>query len=72
MNVSPKGLDSLKVTSDSEIVWLSGTGSGNETAAHVIQNGRMTLMFCAFEGQHMICGYYRDQCARKRNWSLGY
>ena len=53
MNVSPKGLDSLKVTSDSEIVWLSVTGSGNETAAHVIQNGRMTLMFCAFEGPHM-------------------
>ena len=53
VNVSPKGLDSLKVTSDSEIVWLSVTGSGNETAAHVIQNGRMTLMFCAFEGPHM-------------------
>ena len=58
VNVSPKGLDSLKVTSDSEIVWLSGTGSGNETAAHVIQNGRMTLMFCAFEGQHMILRVY--------------
>ena len=58
VNVSPKGLDSLKVTSDSEIVWLSVTGSGNETAAHVIQNGRMTLMFCAFEGQHMILRVY--------------
>ena len=53
VNVSPKGLDSLKVINSQKIVWLSVTGSGNETAAHVIQNGRMTLMFCAFEGPHM-------------------
>ena len=58
VNVSPKGLDSLKVISNHKICWLSVTGSGNETAAHVAQNGRMTLMFCAFEGPHMILRVY--------------
>ena len=58
VNVSPKGLDSLKVINSQKIVWLSVTGSGNETAAHVIQNGRMTLMFCAFEGPHTILRVY--------------
>lgn len=51
VNVSPKGLDTLRVLSDQRIVWLSLTGSGNETAAHVLQNPRMTLMFCAFSGE---------------------
>ncbi len=54
VNVSPKGLDSLRIISDKKIVWLSLTGSGNETAAHMLQNPRMTLMFCAFKGDH-IC-----------------
>jgi hypothetical protein len=58
VNVSPKGLDSLRVLSPQKIVWLSVTGSGNETAAHVQQNQRMTLMFCAFEGDHMILRVY--------------
>jgi len=58
VNVSPKGLSSLRVINDREIVWLSVTGSGNETAAHVLENPRMTLMFCAFEGDHMILRVY--------------
>ncbi len=58
VNVSPKGLDSLKITKDDEIVWLSVTGSGNETAAHLLQHPRMTLMFCAFEGDHLILRVY--------------
>ncbi len=58
VNLSPKGLDSLRVLSDQKIVWLSLTGSGNETAAHVLQNSRMTLMFCAFSGDHLILRTY--------------
>ena len=58
VNVSPKGLDSLRIHSDQRIVWLSLTGSGNETAAHVRQVPRMTLMFCAFEGRPMILRVY--------------
>jgi hypothetical protein len=58
VNLSPKGLDSLKVVNNNEILWLSVTGSGNETAAHVLENGRMTLMFCAFTGDAMILRVY--------------
>jgi hypothetical protein len=58
VNLSPKGLDSLRILSDRKIVWLSLTGSGNETAAHVRQHPRMTLMFCAFKGDHLILRTY--------------
>ena len=54
VNVSPKGMDSLKVMGDNRVVWLNMTGSGNETAAHLVENDRMTIMFCAFEGSPMI------------------
>ncbi|WP_317055461.1 pyridoxamine 5'-phosphate oxidase family protein [Roseovarius rhodophyticola] len=58
VNVSPKGMDTLRVLSDSRIKWLNLSGSGNETAAHVQATGRMTLMFCAFEGPAMILRVY--------------
>lgn len=58
VNLSPKGLDSLKIIDDNRIAWLSVTGSGNETAAHVLQDPRMTLMFCAFEGDPLILRVY--------------
>ena len=58
VNVSPKGLDSLRVLSPNRIVWLSLSGSGNETAAHLREAGRMTLMFCAFEGDALILRAY--------------
>ena len=54
VNVSPKGMDSLKVMGDNRVVWLNMTGSGNETAAHLVENDRMNIMFCAFEGSPMI------------------
>lgn len=54
INLSPKGLDSLRVLSPERIVWLNLTGSGNETAAHIEQNPRMTLMLNAFEGSAEI------------------
>jgi len=58
VNVSPKGLDTLRVLDDSTIVWLNLTGSGNETAAHVLENQRMTLMFCSFDRQPLILRLY--------------
>ena len=58
INVSPKGMDSLRVTDPSEVVWLNLTGSGNETAAHVVENERMTIMFCSFEKQPLILRLY--------------
>ena len=58
VNVSPKGMDSLRVLGDNRVVWLNLTGSGNETSAHLLDNDRMTLMFCAFEGSPMILRLY--------------
>lgn len=58
VNISPKGMDSLRVMNPNRIIWLNVTGSGNETAAHVQQNPRMTLMFAAFTGKPMILRVY--------------
>lgn len=58
VNVSPKGMDSFRVASPSQVVWLNLTGSGNETAAHVLENGRMTIMFCSFDKQPLIMRLY--------------
>lgn len=58
VNVSPKGMDSLRVVNGNRIVWLNVTGSGNETAAHVLESPRMTLMFCAFTGPALILRVY--------------
>jgi hypothetical protein len=58
LNLSPKGLDSLRVLDAGRIVWLNLTGSGNETAAHVQENPRMTLMLNAFEGKPLILRIY--------------
>lgn len=58
VNVSPKGLDSLRVLGPDRVVWLNGTGSGNETAAHLLDTPRMTLMFCAVEGKPLILRLY--------------
>lgn len=58
VNISPKGRDSLRILSATRVIWLNLTGSGNETAAHIQENGRMTLMFTAFEGPPMILRIY--------------
>ncbi len=60
VNVSPKGMDSLRVLGNNRVVWLNVTGSSNETSAHVQENSRMTLMFAAFEGRPMILRLYGD------------
>lgn len=49
INLSPKGLDTFRVLSPSRVLWLNLTGSGNETAAHLREDGRITILFCAFE-----------------------
>ncbi len=67
VSVSPKGLDSFRVLSRSRVVWLNVTGSGNETAAHVLQDPRMTVMFCAFEGAPLILRLYGTAKTVHRN-----
>jgi len=58
VNVSPKGMDSLRVLRPNRVIWLNTTGSGNETAAHLRENRRMTIMFCAFDGPPLILRLY--------------
>lgn len=58
VNVSPRDGKSLRVLDAHTAVYLDLTGSGNETAAHLLADGRLTLMFCAFEGAPMILRLY--------------
>ncbi|MBI1423712.1 MAG: pyridoxamine 5'-phosphate oxidase family protein [Gammaproteobacteria bacterium] len=58
INVSPRGLDSLRILDDHALVILDLTGSGNETAAHLHENGRLTVMLCAFSGDPKILRLY--------------
>ena len=58
VNISPKGMDSLRVLGPNRIVWRNLTGSGNETAGHLAQVNRMTLMWCGFETRPMILRAY--------------
>lgn len=58
VNLSPKGLDSLRILSPTRVAYVDVTGSGNETAAHLLENGRITFMFCAFQGPPNILRLY--------------
>lgn len=58
INLSPKGMDSLRITGPNALCWLNLTGSGNETAAHLPLDGRMTVMWCGFEKRPMILRAY--------------
>lgn len=58
VNLSPKGQSSLAVRDPQRILWLNFTGSGNETAAHLLDTNRITLMWCAFEGPPLILRVY--------------
>ncbi len=60
VNVSPKGMDSLKILAEDRLVWLNYTGSGNETAAHILESNRMTIMFCSFDEQPLILRVYGE------------
>ena len=72
VNGAPKGMDSLRILNSSQLIWLNLTGSGNETAAHVLEQPRMTLMFCSFEGKPLILRVYgkaRAIHARDEEWA---
>ncbi|WP_420551948.1 pyridoxamine 5'-phosphate oxidase family protein [Tenacibaculum aiptasiae] len=58
INLSPKGMDSFRVLNKNRVAWLSVTGSGNETSAHLLEDNRITIMFCAFEGAPNILRLY--------------
>lgn len=58
LNLSPKGLESFRVLSPHRVAYLDLTGSGNETSAHLQENGRITLMFCAFQEPPQILRLY--------------
>lgn len=72
VNLSPKGMDSLRVLSADRILWLNLTGSGNETAAHLTLDPRITLMWCSFTTRPLILRAYGTARAVHRNdpdWS---
>ena len=58
INLSPKGMDTFRCLGGERVAYLDLTGSGNETAAHLAENGRMTIMFCSFSAQPLILRLY--------------
>lgn len=58
INLSPKGFDCFRILSPTRVGYLDVVGSGNETSAHLLENGRITFMFCAFEGPPKILRLY--------------
>ena len=58
VNLSPKGTDCFRVLSSTKVAYMDIVGSGNETSAHILENGRITIMFCAFEGPPNILRLY--------------
>ena len=58
VNLSPKGYDSFAILGPNKVAWLDVGGSGIETLAHLKENGRITVMFCAFEGSANILRLY--------------
>jgi hypothetical protein len=66
VNLSPKGMDSLRVVAPDRILWANATGSGNETAAHLARVPRMTLMWASFGARPMILRAYGTARASHR------
>ena len=58
VNLSPRSTECLRIVDESHVFYLDKTGSGNETAGLLARDGRMTLMFCAFEGPPLILRLY--------------
>jgi hypothetical protein len=72
LNLSPKGMDSLRVIDAQRVAYLDLTGSGNETAAHLLHDGRMTMMWCSFDADPLILRLYgRGRAVRRQDaeWS---
>lgn len=60
VNVSPRGLDTFRILDPNQVAYLDLTGSGNESAAHIRENHRLTIMFCAFAGEPRILRLYGE------------
>lgn len=58
INLSPKGLDCFRVLSEKKVAYMDLISSGNETSAHTLENGRITIMFCSFENSPNILRLY--------------
>src|SRR5271170_6684565 len=58
INLSPKGMDTFRVLGRKRVIYLDLTGSGNETAAHLLDDGRITIMFCSFDKTARIMRLY--------------
>ena len=58
INLSPKGMDCFRILSPTRVAYLDVAGSGNETHAHLIADGRITIMFCAFDNPALIFRIY--------------
>ncbi|MEO6329136.1 MAG: pyridoxamine 5'-phosphate oxidase family protein [Ginsengibacter sp.] len=58
INLSPKGLDCFRVLSENSVAYMDLISSGNETSAHTLENGRITIMFCSFDGPPNILRLY--------------
>src|SRR4028118_791193 len=68
VNLSPKGMDSFRCLDSKTVAYLDLTGSGNETAAHIFENGRLTIMFCSFTEKPLILRLYgRGRVVRKND-----
>ena len=72
LNLSPKGMDSLRIIDASRVAYLDLTGSGNETAAHLKHDGRMTMMWCSFDTDPLILRLYgRGRTVRRQDAEWG-
>lgn len=58
VNLSPKGYDAFRIIDDTTVAYLDLGGSGNETNAHLAADGRITIMFCAFDNPALILRIY--------------
>jgi hypothetical protein len=75
VNLSPKGIDTFRCIDRKTVAYLDLTGSGNETAAHLYENGRLTIMFCSFSEQPLILRLYGQGRAiqpRHSDWQTFY
>jgi hypothetical protein len=75
INLSPKGIDSLRIVDKNTILWLNVPGSGHETATHLLKNNRITMMFYSFERVQTSFGMsipffdYKGERDELNNWA---
>jgi hypothetical protein len=72
VNISPRSTDRFRVLGNSAVLYLDRTGSGNETAAHLLDDGRLTIMFCSYEGAPLILRLYGRGRTIHRKMSTSY